>query len=36
MPVGLKSNFKLFAEDTLLFLVVKNKEESSSDNNKRP
>ena len=28
---GLKSNVKLFADDTSLFSVVKNKEESASD-----
>ena len=28
---GLKSNVKLFADDTSLFSVVKNKEESGSD-----
>ena len=31
LPNGLKSNVKLFAEDTSLFSVVKNKEESASD-----
>ena len=31
LPDGLKSNVKLFANDTSLFLVVKNKEESASD-----
>ena len=31
MPDGLKSNVKLFADDTSLFSVVKNKEESASD-----
>ena len=28
---GLKSNVKLFADDTSLFSVVKNKEENASD-----
>ena len=31
LPDGLKSNAKLFADDTSLFSVVKNKEESASD-----
>ena len=31
LPDGLKSNVKLFADDTSLFSVVKNKEESASD-----
>ena len=31
MPDGLKSNVKLFADDTSLFSVIKNKEESASD-----
>ena len=31
LPDGLKSNTKLFADDTSLFSVVKNKEESASD-----
>ena len=31
MPDGLKSNVKLFSDDTSLFSVVKNKEESASD-----
>ena len=31
LPDGLKSNAKLFADDTSLFSVVKNKEESVSD-----
>ena len=31
LPDGLKSNVKLFADDTFLFSVVKNKEESASD-----
>ena len=31
MPDGLKSNLKLFADDTSLFSVVTNKEESVSD-----
>ena len=31
MPDGLKSNVKLFADDTSLSSVVKNKEENASD-----
>ena len=31
LPDGLKSNVKLFADDTSLFSVVKSKEESASD-----
>ena len=31
LPDGLSSNVKLFAYDTSLFSVVKNKEESASD-----
>ena len=31
LPDGLKSNLKLFVDDTFLFSVVKNKEESASD-----
>ena len=31
MPDGLKSNVKLFADDTSLLPVFKNKEESASD-----
>ena len=31
MPYGLKSNVKLFTDDTSLFSVVKNKEASASD-----
>ena len=31
LPDGSKSNVKLFADDTFLFSVVKNKEESASD-----
>ena len=31
LPDGLKSNLKLFADDTSLFSVVKNKEQSVSD-----
>ena len=31
MPDGLKSNVKLFSDDTFLFSFVKNKEESASD-----
>ena len=31
MPDGLKFNVKLFANDTSLFSVFKNKEESASD-----
>ena len=31
LPDGLKSKIKLFADDTSLFSVVKNKEESTSD-----
>ena len=31
MPDGSKSNIRLFADDTSLFSVVKNKEESASD-----
>ena len=31
MPYGLKSNVKLFTDDTSLFSVVKNKGESASD-----
>ena len=31
LPDGLKSKVKLFADDTSLFSVVKNKEESASD-----
>ena len=31
LPDGLKSNVKLFADNTSLFSVVKNKEESASD-----
>ena len=31
LPDGLNSNVKLFADDTFLFSVVKNKEESASD-----
>ena len=31
MPNGLKSNVKLFEDDTSLFSVVKSKEESASD-----
>ena len=31
LPIGLKPNVKLLADDTSLFSVVKNKEESASD-----
>ena len=31
LPDGLRSNIKLFADDTSLFSVVKNKEGSASD-----
>ena len=31
MPDGLKSNVKLFAGNTSLFSIVKNKEESAND-----
>ena len=31
LPDGLKSNVKLFADDTSLFSVIKNKEKSASD-----
>ena len=31
LPDGLKSNAKLFADDTCLFSVVKNKKESASN-----